>query len=483
MIVEALGTLKLTDESKLSLAKQGTMAPLVGMLGSGRLEVKLAALYAIQNLSTHRPIKGYIAKAGAIPIILNHLFSRVSPVHVRTAAAAILQNIAIDDGMRYYVGSDGLPVDEGLVVEKNLAVLEISSSYPVIQAHILRTLLGFVSAPDSEGVRETVRRMDGISLLLPLITGQDRNVRDAVIGILYHLSDKGGLEIAEFLVKQQKLRTVLNLLNSASTNDEVQVAAAGILASLPSDDEVTSALVEADAIPALVFLLEAGAPKVKEAAIGAVLRFTESSNIALQRVVANLNIHSLLVRLIYSGTTICKERAAIALRNFSRSTPALSVEPDFDCSCFRSSRLPKCPVHSGRCDVKTTFCIVDADAVLGLVSLVHDDKGTAAEAGLEALETLVSEKEILQSGAEYLHDANGITPILDTLTLGTPELKEKALKLLGRIFMAKGMKEAYGIRCRIPLVELASYGDPSVKKKATKVLAQLEFIHDISTYY
>jgi hypothetical protein len=49
--------------------------------------------------------------------------------------------------------------------------------------------------------------------------------------------------------------------------------------------------------------------------------------------------------------------------------------------------------------------------------------------------------------------------------------------------MAKGMKEAYGIRCKIPLVELASSGGSGVRKKAAKVLAQLEFINEISAYY
>jgi hypothetical protein len=428
VIVEALGTLKLTDESKVSLAEQGALAPLVSMLGSGRLEVKLAALYAIQNLSSHRPMKGYIAKAGAMPIVLNHLFSLISPVHVRTASAAILQNMATDDGMRYFVNSDGVPVDEAMVAENCLAVQESLSTYPGIQAHVLRTVLGFVSSPGSQGIRDTLRRMQGISVLLSLITRQDRDVRDAVIEILYHLSDKGGREIAEYLLKHQKLRTVLKVLNRSNTAEDVQAAAAGILASFPPDDGFTTALVEADAIPALVFLLDEGTPKVKEAAVGAVLRFTDSSNIALQQYAANLNILPLLARLLYSGTKVCKERAAVALRNFSWSTPSLSVAPDCLSSCFfRTSRVPKCPVHCGRCGTKTTFCIIEAEAVPGLVSLVKEDRGTVAEAGLEALATLVSEDDFVQSGAKYLHDSNGVSPILDVLTLGTSEIKIKAV--------------------------------------------------------
>ncbi|BBN00147.1 vacuolar protein 8 [Marchantia polymorpha subsp. ruderalis] len=482
VMANTLAALTLTDEAKTTMAEMQVVPPLVRMMELGKLETKVAAMRALQSLCSHRLIKGHIAKAGGVRVVLNHLLSGMSTLYVRENAAVILDTIAEIDGTEFFVDRSGTPLHDSETLENLLAVYENSLNNPLIRKHVLRTLLGLLSSSDSTQVRDTLRRLRGISLLLPMIEGHDRELRDCVVQILHHLSASGGSEIAEYMQKQQNYRALLKLLDN-SMAEEVQIAAAGIIANLPQQDPVTEALVEAEAISILVEVLKTGTPKAKEAAVDALVRFTDPSNTKMQHSVANLDVHSLLVRTMYSGTVKSKARAATALGNFSKSTPSLCLEPETMCSCFGTSRAPKCKVHSGRCSVKTTFCIVEADAVSGLIVVMSEDRGAAAEAAVEALETLVAEDDTLQPAAQLLHNSDGISPLINILTVGTPELKEKAIRFLERIFVAKGMKEVYGNRSRIPLVDLATFGSHSIKKSAAKVLAQLEFIHEVSTYY
>ncbi|KAL2652992.1 hypothetical protein R1flu_021120 [Riccia fluitans] len=483
LMAKTLGNLKLTDEMKMTLGDLEVVPPLVRMMEVGNWELKLAGLKAVQSLSSHRKIKGCFAGAGGVPVVLNYLFSVMSPLAVRESSAIIVENLAENDGKEFFVDGSGAAIDEVQVVENLVAVCESSSNTPLIKIHVLRTLLGLLSPPGSRNLRDNLRSLRGISLLLPLIEGSEPEVRHCAIQMLFYLSENGGSEIAEYMKRQTKYKAFLKFLNT-NLAEEVQVAAAGILVNLPQDDYVlTEALVEAEAISMLVDLLKIGTPKAKEAAVDALVRFTDPSNREMQQAVANLDVHPLLIRTILSGTLKSKARAATVLRNFSSSTPALIEEPKVRCTCFLSSRTPRCKVHNGLCDFKKTFCIVEADAVAGLIGILNEDRGSAAEAAVEALETLVSGDDTLHSGTQLLHRSGGITSLLTILSVGTPELKEKALRLVERIFKADEMAEMYGSRSRIPLVDLATSGSNSIKKRAARVLGELQFIHEISTYY
>ncbi|GLJ33167.1 hypothetical protein SUGI_0667810 [Cryptomeria japonica] len=334
-----------------------------------------------------------------------------------------------------------------------------------------------IANADGENVRSVARSANGISVLLPLIEGSDQKIRESVIKLLCSLSEGGSQEISHFLLNGNKFELFVTFLEDDSRGD-IQAAAAGILSTLPaSDGKVTDALIKAEALPAIIQVLNNGSPNAKENAVGVLLRFTDPSSLETQHMVVHSGAFPLLVNLLYSGTILAKSRAAFAIGNLSLSTARLSVAPTVNgCWCFKPVPPPVCRVHLGPCDVKTTFCLVKADALPGLVNLLQEREGKAAGATIYALATLVSDDDILNKGASVLHEAKAIDHILEILSQGTPESKEEAVKILEKVFQVKEIVEAYGSKARIPLVDLTTqtHGNGTLRRKAAKVLAQLE---------
>jgi hypothetical protein len=300
------------------------------------------------------------------------------------------------------------------------------------------------------------------------------------------LSDEGGTQIAA-LVHGQQLADDFVLWLKERGKANVQVAAAGILANLPLEDEVlTRSLVDAGVLSELVSVLQSVNEKAQESAISALMRFTDASNIKIQQALASLDILPLLVTLLSSGTAFAKTKAAMALRNFSISTMCLSVEPPMtlSCLCFSPAQPSVCRVHPGNCDVRTTFCLVKAEAIPALVLLVKEKaENGASDAAINALATLVDDDQIRSKGAHLLHESNAIEPMIDLLQQGSADSQERLLTLLEMIFSMKGIREFYCEKARIPLVHLTAHGTLELRKKAAHVLAQLGMIQETSTYF
>jgi pentatricopeptide repeat protein len=166
-----------------------------------------------------------------------------------------------------------------------------------------------------------------------------------------------------------------------------------ILANLPaSDSKLTASLIEYEALPTIIKVMKNGTFDAKENAVGALLRFTDPSSVGTQHTVVNLGAYPILISLLHSGTMLAKTKAAFAIGNLSLSSPYLSVAPIVNgCLCFMSTKPPVCRVHRGPCDVKTTFCLVKANALSALVNLLQEREGNTAGAAVHALATLVSD--------------------------------------------------------------------------------------------
>lgn len=480
IMAKCLAELQLTELNKQSLGEGGAISSLVQMV-PGNLEGKAAALKALQNLSTFGPNKSYIAEAGAIPLVLEHLFSGRFPVHVRESAAIILENMVLNEGTRFLVDANGGMIDQRKTIQDLLVVQDNSSSSSSVQKHVLLSLLGLVSPPGADEARKFLKDASGVSGLLPLLEGSDHEVRDVVVQVLCCLSDDSAQEITKFLIHRKVAGVFVNLLYEGRR--DVQAAAAGILANLPfEEDNLTAYLVEESVIPAIVHVLKNGSPKSKESAAGALLRFTLPSNVELQQKVVELGVYDVLKGLINSGTSLGKVRAADAFRNFSNSTLRLSIPPSRSgCFCLLKRLPPPCKVHLGPCEERTTFCLVEANVVPDLLSLLNEQE--TASAGMDALLTLILEDEVLEKGAKHLHEVKAIDPILELMSQSTESCKEKAMIFLERIFQVKKMAECYGDRARILLVELASHGNSSIRRRAATVLARLQVIQEASTYF
>lgn len=483
-MAKALASMKLTDQNIKLLGDEGAIPPLVKMI-SVNLESKASALGALKNLSINNMNKKCMANTGVVPLIMEHLFSSKFPSTIREASAIILERVMSDDGIQFLVDGNGARLELEPIIQ-NLLALQQNPSTSFLHSHVLNALLGMVSAPDGQIVRTIAREGNAISVLLPLVEGSHPKLCISVMKLLCYLSEGGSQEVSSFLSSKNKLQLFVSFLEDDSKGD-VQAATAGILANLPvSDSKLTASLIEFEALPAIIKVMKSGTSDAKENAVGALLRFTDPSSVGTQHTVVQLGAYPILVNLLHSGTMLAKTKAAFAIGNLSLSSPHLSVAPVVNgCLCFMSAKPPVCRVHRGPCDVKTTFCLLKADALSALVNLLQEREGNIAGAAIHALATLVSDDDILSKGANVLHEEKAIDPVIEILSRGTTETKEEAVRLLEKLFNIREIVEAYASKARIHLVDLATqtHWGGSLRKKAANVLAQLEVTQEISSYF
>lgn len=290
-------------------------------------------------------------------------------------------------------------------------------------------------------------------------------------------------------VSQKFIENVLRIIQSS--NDELEIASAiGIISNLPEIPEITQWFFDAGALPVIFSFLNNGKQngqyknQLIENAVGAICRFTVSTNLEWQKRTAEAGAIPLLVQLLESGTGLTKQRTAVALSRFSESSSRLShsMPKRKGICCFSAPPETGCPVHGGICGIVSTFCLVEADAVYPLVRTLSEPDPGACEASLDALLTLI-EGDRLQSGSKVLGDMNAIQPIIKLLGSPSPRLQEKALKALERIFRLVEFKQQYGGFAQMPLVDLTQRGSGSVKSLAARILAHLNVLHDQSSYF
>ena len=499
LMASALSRMGLTDQSKAALAAQGAVPPLVKMIAVGKLEAKAAALGALKNLSTLPENRESMIEAGVIPPLLQLLFSVTSVMmSLKENAAATLANLAMAS-----TRSETKIEHHGNILESDETMFQLLSllnlAGPVIQGHLLRALLGMCSIPNAHEVRTKMREGGAIQLLLPFCEAPLDDVRIHALKLLKCLSNEGaGKDLADHLGPTYVKALVKLLVNSSG--DEEKMAAVGIISNLPtSSTHMTDILLQADALPAIVNLLmptrgtksgtRAVRNELQESAAGALLRFTSAENanaIVLQQKTADLDAIPLLVQLLQTGTPLAKSRAASALGHFSISSERLAARDRVPQSCFmwcRPAAIPGCPVHAGPCAVKTTFCLVMANAVGPLVQALEEQEDGADDAALSALSTLLANDATLENGVKVIAQAQGIRLIVRLLTVGSVGAKEKAVWMLEKIFRIEEYKVEFGSAAQMPLIDLTQKGSIATRPLAAKILAHLNILHNQSTYF
>lgn len=185
----------------------------------------------------------------------------------------------------------------------------------------------------------------------------------------------------------------------------------------------------------------------------------------------------MFVNLLTTGSVMAKARAAALIGDLSRSSPKLVVvSKATGCWCFRPTRPHLCPAHGGICSVRTTFCLIEATALPVLVKLLQGEVPVIAHEAIQTLSTLVQEGSP-NRGANVLHEADAIKPVLDIFTWGTDSLKEEALGLLEKVFLSREMVEHYGPSARLILVGMPGrngHEDSRMGRRVAKVLSLLE---------
>ncbi|XP_077239649.1 U-box domain-containing protein 43-like [Tasmannia lanceolata] len=473
-MARALVTMELVDQNIKVLGEEGAIPPLVEM-ASGNLESKGLAFAALVKLSSCRENKKFIADTGGVPLVLDQMFSSHVPAIIRAQCSQILENLSSDDGIEFLVDANGSHLELEPIVNNLLAIQQHPASNHGIRKPALRALLGICKS-GAGFVNKTVVDANGVSIILPLLENPDHEVREVALNFLFRFSQHDAEKIMDFLLVQRRLEAFMGFLEGDSRED-VKMAATGLLANLPKSElTLTKNLIDLDVLPAIFNILRSGTIEAKENALSALFRFTDPTNVETQRMVVESGAYSLLLSFLQSGSVTAKARAAALIGNLSLSSPKLSdISKPTGCWCFRPAHVPVCEVHGGICSVSSSFCLLKANALPELVNLLQECVHTTAYEALRALGTLVHENSPSR-GANVLHKANAIYPMLQVLNWGTPTLREEVLDLLEKVFAAREVAEIYCAMARIPLVRLTtqSHEDGQLGRKAVRILAQLE---------
>lgn len=495
VMASALSEMGLTDQSKAALVKEGVVAPLLEMISNGNVESKSAAIGALQNLSSLPENALQMTKNGVVRPILDLLYTPKSIVlTLREQAASTFANLAASIALPESTSDTVVALLESdEVIYKLLSLINLTGHS--IQGSILRAFHAMCSVPTAVEVREKLREGGAIQLLLSFCESSNSELRANAVKLLFSLSlDGDGSMLAEHLGQNYTEKMVK--LFSTSLDEEEKAAAVGIIGNLPLyNRQITEWLLEAGMLPMIINILSSGSLRTTgnavknqliENAAGALCRFTIPTDIDLQIKTAGAGLIPVLVRLLGSGTPLTKRRAAISLAQFSENSGKLSRtiqrRKSFPFTCFSAPPEPPCRVHRGICSVKTSFCLVESEAILPLVQVLGEQEGGASEAALEALSTLVYD-EFLENGALEIERVGGIMPIVRMLTVGAPGVQEKVVWILERLFRNERYKTEYGNIAQMPLIDLTQRGTNATRPLAAKILAHLNVLHDQSSYF
>lgn len=477
LMATALSRMELTDQSRASLGEHGAVEPLVKMFRAGKLEAKLSALNALQNLSSLTENIQRLISSGIVVPLLQLLFSVTSVLMtLREPASAILARIAQSESI--LVNKD--------VAQQMLSLLNLSS--PVIQHHLLQALNSIASHSSASKVRRKMKENGAVQLLFPFLTENNIKIRSASLNLLYTLSKDSPEDFVEQL-GESHLSNLINIISS-SISDSERAAAIGILSNLPiSNKKSTEILKKLNLLPILISIMSSGASTstattsgLAESIAGIFIRFTVPSDKKLQLLSAELGVIPLLVKLLSSESLIAKHRAATSLAQLSQNSLVLRKSRKSRWTCIPPSANAFCEVHDGYCIVKSTFCLVKAGAISPLIQILEGNEREADEAVLNALATLLQD-EIWESGSNYIAKTSGVQAIIRVLESGHVTAQEKALWILERVFRIEEHRAKYGESAQAVLIDLAQNGDPRLKPTIAKVLAHLELLQDQSSYF
>lgn len=235
-----------------------------------------------------------------------------------------------------------------------------------------------------------------------------------------------------------------------------------------------------------------------ENALAALLRYTELSKPELQRQIGEqAELFPSLIRVLSRGSSLAKQRTAIALAHLSHSTIQTATIRDnhhtqlglmralsslsLCCSSSGNKDDILCSIHGSSCFTNNNFCLIRAGAIKPLLHTLKDTESEAAEAAIVALDTLVEKPDTRSHAALLIVENDGLSAILDVLEKGSQTAKEKALDLFQKIFESGTTPAAETKRSRGILIHLLA--DELLKKRAAFVLSLMNVIPKQSSYF
>ncbi|KAL4586188.1 hypothetical protein LXL04_010820 [Taraxacum kok-saghyz] len=488
IMVRTLAEMEFTDHSKSSLFEKGALVPLLEMVSNGNPRMKETAAKALCNLSTLQKNSTQMIANGAVTPLVNLLYNHTSSHCLQDEVASIIMHLATSTMLQ---NSKNAPVslfESGEDIDRLLSF--VVCTRPLVQERLLHAVFAMCHSPIGSTVKAKLRQnSEHEQALVVLCDNENPNVRANAVKLMFCLTEDGEDKEIIDRMGEQLIDSLIKIIKSSSDLEEI-ASAMGIISNLTESTHLTNSLVQADGLTVISSRLQTqNGPHKKhltENAVGSLCHFTNPANKQSQKKFAESGLIPLLVQFLDTGTGVTKRKAAISLAHLSKASIDLTrpiPNRGLLFRCFSPPSESKCPVHQGICDVETSFCLVSANAVPPLVTLLGDSDCDVCEASLDALLTLI-EAERLQYGCKVLGEANAIPEIIKLLnSSNNSNLQEKVLGELERIFRLVEYKQKYGKLAHMPLVDLTQRGNSRTKSLAARILGQLDVLHDQSSYF
>eukprot|EP00475_Leptophrys_vorax_P016232 TRINITY_DN22680_c0_g1_i1.p1 TRINITY_DN22680_c0_g1~~TRINITY_DN22680_c0_g1_i1.p1 ORF type:complete len:358 (+),score=14.11 TRINITY_DN22680_c0_g1_i1:202-1275(+) len=226
-----------------------------------------------------------------------------------------------------------------------------------------------------------------------------------------------------------------------------------------------------------------GSNRLQEAIMSGLSKLADPDDIEAQQIVARLGVIPLAVHYLKMGPDVMRIPSAVLLGNLSLSAPklvdqasqargglgkAMSWKINFSRSNSRASatnsgggsnsgganssssttspgggglmagsdKLRSCKVHSGKCSLEATFCLVEGDVVHILLELVRRSEDRVADVCLAAVASLLAHEADQERAADFLVKLDAIEAAANVVGR-TKNLTKWAVFVLERIFAIK----------------------------------------------
>ncbi|KAL5200011.1 hypothetical protein ABZP36_021214 [Zizania latifolia] len=534
-MVSYLGELVQKQEMTINIAGSASEI-LIKMVHSGNTMIRKAAFDVLVQISSHGPNSKTLVDAGAVPVMVEELFIRKiddEPMGSKTEAAAVLANI-VESGL----DPDTIVVNkEGHVITSKYSVYNFThmlkcSMLDDLNLSIIRVLLALTALPKPlMTVVSVMKEQDSSQAVIEFMGSQTEALGIGAARLLIALSPQMGHTIAEKLCKApgQPGRLVKSIGQPGRVTERHAVAAT-LLAKLPYQNMTLNlALLNGGAVPTLMAKIEEmqrgemrasrHAKPYMEGLVGALVRMTTTlydPEVLLAAMDHNFTavLTDLLVR--SAGSEEVQRLAAVGLENLSHQSVNLSQPPSEDRRPKKKNILRRlrdahagrvhdnnrkppptqarlCPVHSRVCSPATTFCLVEAGAVEGLLGVLESNENSrVVEATMGALCTLIDDHVDVERGVAVLVEHDAVRHVLRALRQHAREGDGAAVWRLCfwavERFLAHGgercVREVTADRA-LPsaLVSAFHKGDAATKQVAESVLRSLHRMPDYSVSY
>nr|DAD31571.1 TPA_asm: hypothetical protein HUJ06_010421 [Nelumbo nucifera] len=502
------------EQQTRTYAAERTSSVLIKMVQSGNSLRRKAAFKALVQISSYHPNSKTLVNAGALPIVVEELFTRTifnQCMDSKEEASAILANI-LESGHapeNLQVNTHGHTMESVYVVYSIISMLK-SSSPDELNLNLIRILLCLMkSRKSTTTIVSVVKETEASYDLIELVNSPHDKLGTTSIKFLTKLSPYMGHTLAERLCKTSGQPENL-IKNPTGINQitEKDAVSANFLAKLPCQNLMLNlALLHKNTVPTILEtineILRNGTRTKKfaysylEGLVGILVRFTTTLyEPQILFLAINLNLTSVFTELLMTvESDEVQKLSATALENLSSESINLSKPPKLERSKPTKSYLHKflsshpskgrslqaCPVHRGVCSSKATFCLVDAKAVERLLSCLNHQNVEVVDAALSAIRTLLDDKVDVDKSVSLLNRMNAIQHVLNVLREHRQEgLQQKSLWVIERFLTKGGDKSLSDISedklLRSQLLSAFHHGDMNTRQMVEKILRHLNKI-------